>query len=159
MKKAVIRESFVILLFLICFVLISICSNFIYYIFDMSYSFNKFVNSFIIVGGFIFYSLQYSIRLLFVFYNYLTDTQLKPINKPLIIINILIVITVITVLLSFCFYTRGKLRKAIEDQMRSVEIHTFVDYNGKEYFIRGRDRKEAGENLKRLLAAGIDVTK
>ncbi|GMO51834.1 MAG: hypothetical protein Ta2C_01890 [Candidatus Endomicrobiellum trichonymphae] len=125
----------------------------------MSYSFNKFVNSFVIIGGFIFYSFQYSVRLLFVFYKYLTDKQLKPISKPLIIINIFIVITVITVLFSFCFYTHGKLRIAIEDQMRNMEIHTFVDCNSKEYFIRGRDRKEAGENLKRLLAAGIDVLK
>jgi hypothetical protein len=103
----------------------------------MSYSFNKFVNGFVIIGGFIFYSFQYLVRLLFIFYKYLTDTQLKSISKPLIIINILIVIAVITVLFSFCFYTHGKLRRAIEDQMRNMEIHTFVDYNGKEYFIRG----------------------
>ena len=106
MKKTVIRESFVILLFLICFVLICICSNLIYYIFDMGYSFNKFVNNFVIIGGFIFYSLQYSVRLLFVFYKYLTDTQLKPISKPLIIINIFIVNCYNCLVLFLFLYTR-----------------------------------------------------
>jgi hypothetical protein len=94
----------------------------------MSYSFNKFVNNFVIVNGFIFCSFQYSVRLLFVFYKYLADAKLKPINKSFdYSINILIVIAVIPVLFPFCFYTRGKLRRAIEDQMRNVEIHTFVE--------------------------------
>jgi hypothetical protein len=43
--------------------------------------------------------------------------------------------------------------------MRNVEIHTFADYNGREYFIRGSDKKEAWKDLKRPLAAEVDVTK